>query len=155
MSTESEKAIMLMLDVAGWSKSVYDLKIDEADLPKQVADPHITILARITEGDDDYVRKFLDSVDLSMISQAVISNEVSVFEGPDFDVLKLDVLMPKQYLYYLHSYSKYSFDNKWEFSNYTPHVTAATVRSGAGNKYAGLPFVYANAPITITGAIYK
>lgn len=93
-------------------------------------DPHITALYGLTDDDPAGVCEVLSQINKPLPFRL---GAVSVFERPEYDVLKVDVHSPA--LHILNRLlSRLPNDN--EFPQYRPHVTLAFVHKGEGQQLA-------------------
>lgn len=117
--------------------------IDEADLHEKgfETQPHITVLYGLEADTPDDVAMIVSN----RPAIAVRLGKTSVFEGEEYDVVKVDV----------HGWPLHSLRNalaflpyKSDYPNYQPHLTLAYVKPGTGYKYAdltaleGMPLVF-------------
>lgn len=65
----------------------------------------------------------------------IILGETSIFEGDDFDVVKLSVNSPR--LCKLNALISDKFEHTDTHPKFIPHITIAYVKSGSGKKYQG------------------
>jgi len=95
-------------------------------------EPHVTVLFGFHE--DEIDEETMGSVmkqNLKPITLRV--DEVDVFEGDDYDVVKYNLPVTKELQEYRDLFSK--FPNTQTHPDYKPHMTIAYVKPGAGKKY--------------------
>src|ERR1035437_8910271 len=113
-------------------------QIDEKDLYKpeverygKETDPHVTLLYPVNPGTSfDSVKSTLDRVIDKKID--IVVNGIDIFENPEFDVIKLNVIADK-YLQQIHD--ELSNLPNSEVRVYKPHITLAFTKKGTGAKY--------------------
>jgi tRNA nucleotidyltransferase/poly(A) polymerase/2'-5' RNA ligase len=128
--------LMLFLDVPAWSKitSVVDkndlyIMGNEYGVEKE---PHVTILYGFEDEvtTDEVFKLFKENAPLRPIEVRV--KGISIFENPEFDVVKFDVNSDE--LTRLNSIMK-QLPNTSTFPDYHAHITIAYVKKGEGKKY--------------------
>lgn len=99
--------------------------------PGRELDSHVTILYGLTGDDPSAVQDVLDSYPQSGIT--FMTNGISVFERPEYDVLKIDIISTSAES--LHHLFKRKLENKCEWSSYIPHISLAYLKKGLGRIY--------------------
>ena len=94
--------------------------------------PHVTILFGIHEDEIDS-ETIKEVIKANMKPLTVMVDEVDVFEGPEYDVVKYNIPISDQLQGYHDLFKK--FPNTQTFPDYKPHMTIGYVRSGEGKKY--------------------
>lgn len=92
-------------------------------------EPHVTLFYGLTESNPQSVQELLaeaGDVDITF-------GKTSLFENPDYDVLKVEVEGGK--LRELHNRIKENLPNETTFPDYNPHMTIAYLQPGEGQKY--------------------
>jgi hypothetical protein len=97
----------------------------------QEDDPHVTIKYGLL-GDDP---RPLRDIAANFAPIEVTLGEIDVFQNDDADVLYLQV--ESEWLRELNAAISAQIPNETTRPNYTPHVTLAYLRPGAGEKYVG------------------
>lgn len=132
--------VMAKADVPMWDEILS--YIDEDDLYDDGSgsfgledEPHVTILFGLKELiPDSYIEKAISKIRPFHISLT----SVSIFENPDYDVLKYDV--ESEYLRRLNTgFNK--FPNENSYPEYHPHLTIAYLKKEAYKKYT-MPFYF-------------
>lgn len=149
---DNKSGISVVKDLTG-EPADYKSSSTQVNLPKDLADkilsfgrrirdknladngretePHITVKYGLLGSESDAVREILEG-------QGPIRatlGKVSLFENPDFDVVKVDVESPD--LARLHEAIKAETPNTESFPEYQPHVTIAYVKKGKGRQFVG------------------
>lgn len=96
-------------------------------------EPHITILYGLSPSIDtttgvSEILKNTPPVEFSVVG-------ISMFDHPDYDVIKLTIDDHTGKLAELNSHFKENFPYDNDFPVYTPHITLAYCKKGAGHKY--------------------
>jgi len=99
--------------------------------PGRELDCHVTLLYGLVTNDPEAVREVLQCYQQPEIG--LMTNGVSVFERPDYDVLKIDIISPSAES--IHRLFKRKLENKWEWPAYVPHITCAYLKKGLGRIY--------------------
>ncbi len=95
-------------------------------------DPHVTILFGFHKNTDiDKIKSLIKDQKLEIIK--LHSKGISIFETPDYDVVKFDIICPE--LHKLNKLMTSNFDYTNDFKDYHPHMTIAYVKKGQGQKY--------------------
>lgn len=97
--------------------------------PGRELDSHVTLLYGLTEDDPEPVSNLLSGI----YSFSLMTNGISVFERPEYDVLKINIISPGAEL--IHSLLKSRLSNKWEWPSYEAHCTVGYVHKGLGRIY--------------------
>ena len=128
--------LMLQVKHQEWD-SILNL-IDKEDLYTEEPgfgtekDPHVTILFGFHKNVDlDKMKELVRAEDLKSIK--IESDGISIFETPDYDVIKFDII--SDVLHDLNKIMKDNFDYTSDFPKYHPHMTIAYVKKGRGKKY--------------------
>jgi len=95
--------------------------------------PHVTILYGIHEEEVD-PQRMADMIEFYMKPVTVTIEEIGVFEGEEYDVVKYNVPITGQLQKYRDVFIQ--VPNTQNFPEYQPHMTIAYVKSGEGKKYA-------------------
>jgi hypothetical protein len=97
-------------------------------------EPHVTALYGLTDNAPEAVQRVIREANTGPVTLTL--GKLSLFKNADspYDVLKVDVESPQ--LRKLNTALK-KLPNKNTFPDYTPHLTVAYVKKGAGDKYAG------------------
>lgn len=103
--------------------------------------PHLTVLAKISETNEEKIKKVLKKVKPFTITL----DKPSLFEKEDKDVLKIDVKSTG--LEKAHKYLKGLIKNNDAFPDYKPHITIAYLKKGKGEEY--LKNIIKNAKIKV------
>lgn len=104
--------------------------INSADVIKLEDNPHITIRYGLEDIDPERVARIIkqhQSIDVQL-------GGLSLFQGEDQDVLKIDV--KSKTLKSINSHLSI-LPNTQTYSKYVPHLTVAYLKPGTGNKYVG------------------
>lgn len=119
-----------------------DLYIVEGDSSYGLEDEcHVTILYGLHDNvRADDVKAFLKP--LNLYSANIVG--LSLFENPNFDVLKYDICCPQAELTY--EEIKRNLDNTQTYDTYKAHMTVAYLKKGMGKKY--LEHIAENVPLT-------
>jgi len=94
--------------------------------------PHVTVLFGIHEDEID-PETIANVIKSNMKPLTVKVDEIDVFEGPEYDVVKYNIPISDELQGYHDLFKK--FPNTQTFPEYKPHMTIAYVRSGEGKKY--------------------
>lgn len=128
------------LDIPNWNK-VLEI-IDPADLVLDSGEggyaknPHVTILYGFHENvDQDKMLETLDLEAVNFIDAKIKIGKISLFENPEFDVVKMEVESNECFL--LNDMLS-SFPHDKLHDGYNPHLTIAYVKKGSGKKYLGI-----------------
>jgi len=129
--------VMLYATVPNWKDhisiidkdDIYDDEIKDFGLEKT---PHCTVLwgIHLDETEPENVKKFISTFS----SIEVTINNISIFPGGDYDVVKYDVPVTPELLKYRDALIA-NFPNTQTFPDYHPHMTIAYVLHGSGKKY--------------------
>lgn len=92
-------------------------------------DSHVTLLYGIVGNDPSPIKDVLKEV----VPFSLMTNGLSLFERPEYDVLKIDIISPGADL--VHSILRSRVENKWEYPVYVPHITVAYLKKGLGRIY--------------------
>jgi len=131
--------LMMQTDIDNW-KEYHTAGIEKDDVYIKPHDksygleeePHVTVLYGFHE--DEIDEETISSVmkqNLKPITLRV--DEVDVFEGDDYDVVKYNLPVTKELQEYRDLFMK--FPNTQSFPDYKPHMTIAYVKPGEGKKY--------------------
>ncbi len=93
-------------------------------------EPHVTVLYGLTKHDPQLAQQVLANKG----PVTVTLGKLSVFENPEYDVLKVDVKSPQ--LHKLNGELS-KLPNENSFPDYQPHMTIAYLKKGEGKKYVG------------------
>lgn len=141
--------VMAILETPPLFEKLYGI-IDPQDLTDDgiETDMHVSIIYGLdNEVKTEDVRTALEEISIGQIR---ITN-ISLFENPKFDVLKMDVIPSKGLL--LMRAMLEALPNEQTFPNFEPHVTIAYLKSGTGKKYiTNKKFEY---PIKVTDILYS
>lgn len=130
--------VMLFLNPENW-KSIEidkdDLYITEDDNFGMEEEPHITALFGIHPEEVDS-STVIETAMNNMGGQVpiIIATEISIFDNPDYDVLKYDVEVTPELVSLNEALKKLPFTN--DYPDYHPHITIAYLKKGLGRKYA-------------------
>lgn len=135
--------VMLELNITNWDEMIN--KIDPDDLyhpedPSKGAEtnPHVTIFFGLNkEVTLEQVKKVFEDYHEDL---HVEIDGIGIFEKPDFDVVKMNVV-PDGALQHLHD-ALGKLPNSDEYPTYIPHITLAYVKKGAGKKYINPDYKY-------------
>jgi hypothetical protein len=131
--------VMMEAKIPDWED--YHLSgIDEDDLYEKINDdsygleeePHITILYGLHEDEVDE-EVYPQIIEENMKPLTVLIEEVDIFEGDEYDVVKYNIPLNDQLQEYRDLFLR--FPNTQTFPDYKPHMTIAYVKPGAGKKY--------------------
>lgn len=101
--------------------------------------PHLTLLYGLhKEVSDDQIQECFSGFSIDDFKVKI--EGVSIFENPEFDVVKLDVLKTPQLEEINQRLSKLPNTNK--FPEYIPHITIGYLKSGTGKKYVNPDYDY-------------
>jgi len=95
-------------------------------------DPHVTVVYGIYEDEID-PETVASVIKANMKPLTVTIDEIDIFEGDEYDVVKYNVPVNDQLQEYRDLFLK--FPNTQSFPEYHPHITIAYVRPGTGKKY--------------------
>jgi 2'-5' RNA ligase len=140
--TQSKKTeygcVMLYSDIPNWKehtsiideKDVYDDEFKDFGIEHH---PHCTLLfgIHLDETEPQDIVKIMKSFK----SITVTIDTISLFQNPDFDVVKYDVPVTPELQEY-HDILLKKLPNTQTFPDYHPHMTIAYVIPGTGKKYA-------------------
>lgn len=100
-------------------------------------DPHITLLYGLHE--EVTTQQVINILEGSSFGEIILHN-VSLFETPEYDVLKFDVKYPSRGIPFLHKMNKLliTLPHTTSFPDYHPHMTIGYLNSGSGKKYVEL-----------------
>jgi len=114
------------------------LKMHEALAPEDIVelehDPHITVKAMLKSKDWGELRGLLEG----MKPGSVILGSPTIFDSPEYDVLKLPVLYGGG-LPAMHQFLSDNAEHDETWPEYRPHLTIAYLKKGTGKKYTELP----------------
>jgi 2'-5' RNA ligase len=131
--------VMMDANIPDWED--YHLAgIDEEDIHTKPYDdsygletqPHITIVYGIHEDEIDE-ETISNVIEENLEPLTVLIEEVDIFEGEEYDVVKYNVPVSEQLQKYRDLFLK--FPNTQKFPKYNPHMTIAYVKPGKGKKY--------------------
>jgi 2'-5' RNA ligase len=94
--------------------------------------PHVTVVYGIHEDEIDS-ETIANVIKANMKPFTVKIEDVDVFEGDEYDVVKYNVPIHDQLQQYRDLFMK--FPNTQSFPDYNPHMTIAYVKPGTGKKY--------------------
>ena len=94
--------------------------------------PHVTVVYGIHEDEIDE-ETIANVIRENLRPLTVKINEVDVFEGKDYDVVKYNVPITPELKKYRELFLK--FPNTQSYPEYKPHMTIAYVKPGTGKKY--------------------
>nr|HPI82665.1 2'-5' RNA ligase family protein [Candidatus Paceibacterota bacterium] len=112
--------------------------------------PHITVVYGIHEDEID-PETVASVIKANMKPLTVTIDEIDIFEGKEYDVVKYNVPVNDQLKKYRELFLK--FPNTQTFPEYHPHMTIAYVKPGMGKKYKRKlrePF-----EVTFTSGVYS
>lgn len=121
-------------------------KIQDKIIPKDIftkegdrsfgleTEPHITILYGLHE---EVTTKQIKDILKGFEFGKVILHNISLFESPEYDVLKFDVRYPTKGGAFLHKANKAltTLPHTTSFPDYHPHMTIGYLNDGSGKKY--------------------
>lgn len=93
--------------------------------------PHITVLYGLWPSPH-----YLSAVLRDLEPIKVKFGEISLFEKPEYDVLKIEVVDSPELVNLRETLLKH-FETEQEYKDYSPHVTIAYLKPGRGRKYVG------------------
>jgi len=97
-------------------------------------DSHVTILYGIKEPAKTAIPKIKEM--LKNVKQIKVTlGKITVFENPDFDVLKVDVNSPD--LTKINTLFRDNLEYHSDYPDYKPHLTLCFLKKGMGKKYVG------------------
>jgi 2'-5' RNA ligase len=110
-------------------EDIYDDEEGEYGLCKE---PHITLLWGIhpDEVDVDLAKNIIKSIG----SMEIETDKISIFENPDFDVVKYEI-EPTERLLQIRNILSKTLPNTQTYPEYKPHITLSYVKKGKGKKY--------------------
>jgi len=128
-------------DISDWKEKHTD-GIDPKDVYTKPYDdsyglednPHVTVLYGIHEDEID-PEIIMDLIQNDIEALTVTVDEISYFEGEEYDVVKYDVPVSDQLQQYRDKFEN-NFSNTQTYPDYHPHMTLAYVNPGEGKKYA-------------------
>jgi 2'-5' RNA ligase len=136
--------IMLYCDITkkAW-KNKWLSKIDKEDLYEGEEDddkgkygledePHITLLWGIHSEEVD--RKMAEAMVQALSKTEVDTENISIFENEEYDVVKIDIIPSDMLLQYRKIFEE-TLPNTQTFPDFHPHMTLAYVKKGEGKKY--------------------
>jgi 2'-5' RNA ligase len=130
--------LMGTVDVKNWTKLGTDF-IEEKDVYGTQESgfgledkPHVTLLFGFHDDEPDIAERLENSLPIKGSIKGKIVG-ISIFETPDYDVVKFDVESPA--LFKLNKWCKDNFEYTSAHKDYHPHVTIAYVKKGMGKKY--------------------
>ena len=131
--------VMLGAKIKDW-EDFHTAGIDEDDVYIKPHDksyglednPHVTVLFGLHEDqiDEETIQSVMKQ-NLNPITAQV--DEVDVFEGDEYDVVKYNIPMSDELQQYRDLFTQ--FPNTQTFPDYRPHMTIAYVKPGTGRKY--------------------
>lgn len=132
--------IMMDANIKNW-KEYHTSGIDEKDVYIKPYDksygleetPHITIVYGIHEEEVD-PQRMADLIEYHMKPITLVIDEIGVFEGDEYDVVKYNIPITGQLRKYRDLFLQ--IPNTQSFPDYHPHMTIAYVKPGEGKKYA-------------------
>jgi len=132
--------VMLDAEISDWEE-MHTSGIDPKDVYTKPYDdsygledkPHITVVYGIHEDEIDPEVVF-DVIQNEMDSITVMVDNISIFDGKEYDVVKYDIPLSKELKKYRNRILK-MFPNTQTFPEYHPHMTLAYVKPGEGKKY--------------------
>ncbi|HUT79860.1 MAG TPA: 2'-5' RNA ligase family protein [Candidatus Bathyarchaeia archaeon] len=95
--------------------------------------PHVTVIYGIHEDEID-PEIIHDVIQNEMKPVTVTIDNISMFPGEEYEVVKYDVPVTDQLKKYRERFEK-NFPNTQKFPEYHPHMTLAYVKPGQGQKY--------------------
>ena len=131
--------VMMEANIDNWED--YHLAgIDEEDIYIKPYDesygleeqPHITVLYGLHEDEVDE-EVYPEIIKQNMKPLTVLINEIDIFEGDEYDVVKYNVPISDQLQEYRDLFMR--FPNTQTFPEFKPHMTIAYVKPGEGKKY--------------------
>jgi len=135
--------VMIELNISNWDELTDSIDSNDVYLPEDPSkgietNPHVTLLFGIESNvSTEEVKKVFDNYHEEI---HVEIDGVGVFENPEFDVVKLNVI-PDGALQHLHDELK-KLPNSDKFDIYQPHITLAYVKKGKGKKYINSNYKY-------------
>jgi predicted nucleotidyltransferase len=102
-------------------------------------EPHVTILFGFHQDKAD-VRSIKRDADALLNGQALEFScmKASLFDNPEYDVLKFDVEDTTGMLSNMNAHFSANYENSNKYPDYHPHVTIAYIKKGEGQKYADI-----------------
>lgn len=129
-------ALMLYLDFDGWDKMLS--LIDKEDIYDEEPgfglekDPHVTVLFGFHKDSNfDKIKELVKYQEYDSIE--ILIKNISHFETPDYDVVKLDI--ESKQMNALNKIMTDNFEYTNDYPDYHPHMTIAYVKKGTGKKY--------------------
>jgi 2'-5' RNA ligase len=131
--------VMMESKISNWEE-YHTAGIDEDDVYIKPHDksygleeiPHVTVVYGIHEDeiDEETISNVMEE---NMKPLTVTIEEVDIFEGKDYDVVKYNIPVTDQLMKYRKLFLK--FPNTQSYPEYKPHMTIAYVKPGTGKKY--------------------
>jgi 2'-5' RNA ligase len=139
---EEEKTfgcVMMETKIPDWEE-YHTAGIDEEDVYIKPHDksygleeqPHVTVVYGIHEDEIDE-ETIANVIKENMKPLTVTIDEVDIFEGDEYDVVKYNIPVTDQLMEYRKLFLK--FPNTQSYPDYHPHMTIAYVKPGTGKKY--------------------
>jgi hypothetical protein len=135
--------VMLELNISNWEELTNIIDTSDVYLPNDPShgietNPHVTILYGLHPGVTvDQVKSVFDKFHKEI---HIDIDGVGIFENPEFDVVKLNVI-PDGSLQELHDEMK-KLPNSDQYPEYKPHITLSYVKKGTGKKYINPNYKY-------------
>jgi 2'-5' RNA ligase len=134
--------VMIELNISNWDELTSIIDPKDVYMPEDPAkgiesNPHVTLIFGLEKVSGDQIKKVFDNFHEEI---HVEIDGVGIFENPEFDVVKLNVI-PDGALQHLHDELK-KLPNEDKFDVYEPHITLAYVKKGTGKKYANPDYKY-------------
>lgn len=131
--------VMMETKIPDWD-DYHTAGIDEEDVYIKPHDksygletrPHVTVVFGIHEDEIDH-ETIANVIKSNMKPLTVKVDEIDVFEGDEYDVVKYNVPITDELQSYRDLFLK--FPNTQSFPEYHPHMTIAYVHPGKGKKY--------------------
>lgn len=132
--------VMMDADMKDWEDN-HISGIDPKDVYRKPYDdsfglednPHVTVLYGIHEDEID-PEVIYDVIQNEMEPVTVTVDNISIFPGDEYDVVKYDIPVTDQLKQYREKFEK-RYPNTQTFPEYHPHMTLAYVKPGEGQKY--------------------
>ena len=133
--------VMMDAEVKDWEDK-HIAGIDPKDVYRKPYDdsfglednPHVTVLYGIHEDEID-PEVIYDVIQNEMGPLTVTIDEIGIFPGEEYDVVKYEVPVTDELKNYREKFEK-NYPNTQTFPEYHPHMTLAYVKPGEGKKYA-------------------
>ncbi|MFA5068041.1 MAG: 2'-5' RNA ligase family protein [Candidatus Izemoplasmatales bacterium] len=130
--------LMLTLPIKNWDAIYKNIKKNDLyNLPGfgLETEPHVTVLFGFLDKKQtgEEIEKVVKDFSHNKSKIKLKINSISIFENPDFDVLKFDV--SSEDLTKLNKLLRDKFEYKNDYPDYKPHITIAYLKSGFGKKY--------------------